>query len=185
MSRNTLPLIVLALLVVAAIIAAGCTGSVVAPVTGDIKKFSSADEIREYIKNNTALADENGYGESWAATDMAIAPRAAVAESAVAKGVSLSAQSIGSADHSTTNVQVAGVDEPDFVKNDGKYIYVIAGQTLAIVDAYPAASASVVSKTEIEDSPKDIFIDGNRLVLFVTGSRDSDVTSTGGSGNAG
>ena len=61
--------------------------------------------------------------------------------------------SAGFADHSTTNVQVTGVDEPDFVKNDGKYIYVITGQTLAIVDAYPAAPASVVSKTEIGDFP--------------------------------
>ena len=83
----------------------------------------------------------------------------------------------GSADHSTTNVQVAGVDEPDFVKNDGKYIYVITGQTLAIVDAYPATSASVISRTEIGDTPRDIFIDGNRLVLFVTGTADTDTTS--------
>jgi uncharacterized secreted protein with C-terminal beta-propeller domain len=112
---------------------------------------------------------------------MAIAPRAAVAESAVAKGVSVSAPSVGSADHSTTNVQVTGVDEPDFVKNDGKYIYVISGQTLAIVDAYPAASASVVSKTEIVDTPKDLFIDGNRLVLFATGAEDRDTSSSGDS----
>lgn len=181
MSRNTLPLIVLVLLVVAVIIAAGCTGSVVAPATGDIKKFSSADEIREYIKNNTAFADQNGYGESWAATDIAVAPRAATAESVGAKGASLSVPSVGSADHSTTNVQVAGVDEPDFVKNDGKYIYVISGQTLAIVDAYPAASASVVSKTEIADSPRDIFINGDRLVLFTTGTDDRDLSSSGGS----
>ena len=87
----------------------------------------------------------------------------------------------GSADHSTTNVQVAGVDEPDFVKNDGKYIYVITGQTLAIVDAYPATSASVISRTEIGDTPRDIFIDGNRLVLFVTGTADTDTTSSGSS----
>jgi uncharacterized secreted protein with C-terminal beta-propeller domain len=182
MTRSTFPLLVLAALILAAIIATGCTGSVVAPATGDIKKFSSADEIREYIKNTTALAAEvegYGYGENPAATDMAIAPRAAVAESSVAKGVSLSVPaSAGSADHSTTNVQVAGVDEPDFVKNDGRYIYVITGQTLAIVDAYPAASASIVSKTVIEETPKDIFIDGNRLVLFVTGTEETDTSSS-------
>ena len=85
------------------------------------------------------------------------APQIAVAESAVAKGVSVPSVSAGSTDHSITNVQVAGVDEPDFVKNDGKYIYVITGQTLAIVDAYPAASASIVSKTEIGDTPEGPF----------------------------
>ena len=185
MSRSTLPLLVLGLLIVAVIIAAGCTGSAVAPAAGDIKKFSSADEIREYIKNNTALAGETDYanGGVWS-QDMAVAPGAAVAESAV-KGLTVPAASVGSADHSTTNIQVAGVDEPDFVKNDGKYIYVISGQTLAIVDAYPAASASVVSKTEIGDTPKDIFIDGNRLVLFTTGTEDTDTSTSGGSATSG
>jgi inhibitor of cysteine peptidase len=188
MKHSMLPLLVLALLVLAAAIAAGCAGSVVAPATGDIKKFSSADEIREYIKNNTALADENGYGESWAVTDSVrtmvptAAPQMGMAESAVAKGVAVPAAASvitgGSADHSTTNVQVTGVDEPDFVKNDGKYIYVITGQTLAIVDAYPAASASVVSKTPIGDSPRDLFIDGNRLVLFATGTQDTNTSSS-------
>jgi inhibitor of cysteine peptidase len=185
MSRSTFPLLVLALFVLAAVIATGCTDSAVAPPSGDIKKFSSADEIREYIKNNSAVAEENGYGYtgSWAATDLAVgAPQAAVAESAVAKGVSLSTpSSVGSTDHSMTNVQVAGVDEPDFVKNDGKYIYVISGQTLAIVDAYPAAMASIVSKTEIGDTPKDLFIDGDRLVLFSTGTDETDIASSGDS----
>jgi inhibitor of cysteine peptidase len=189
MTRSTLPLLVLALFIVAAIIAAGCTGSVVAPANGDIKKFSSADEIREYIKNNTAVAAEEdgyGYGESWAVTNgvrtmvPTAAPQIAMGESA-AKGVAVPAAIGGSTDHSTTNVQVAGVDEPDFVKNDGKYIYVISGQTLAIVDAYPAASASVVSKTEVSENPKDLFIDGDRLVLFTTGTEDTDTSSTGGS----
>jgi inhibitor of cysteine peptidase len=193
MTRSTLPLLVSVLLIIAAIIACGCVGSAVAPAAGDIKKFSSADEIRDYIKNNTAIAAEEdgyGYGESWAVTGgvrtmvPTAAPQIAMAESAVvAKGDSLTVRSAsaGSTDHSTTNVQVAGVDEPDFVKNDGKYIYVISGQTLAIVDAYPAASASVVSKTGIGDTPKDIFIDGNRLVLFTTGTEDADTSVSGNS----
>ena len=178
MSRDTLPLLVLGLFILAAIIAGGCMGSAVGPAAGDIKKFNSADEIREYIKNKTALADENGYGESWIATDMAVAP--SVAKSA-AKGVAVPAAIGGSTDHSTTNVQVAGVDEPDFVKNDGRYIYVISGTTLAIVDAYPAVSASIVSKTTIEDTPKDIFIDGDRLVLFTVGMEEMDTMSAGNS----
>ncbi len=178
MTRSALPLLVLALLVLAAAIAAGCTGSVSVPAAGDIRKFSSADEIRDYIENNTALAAAGDYGYSvnGIARDAGIAPQPAVAESSV-KGLAVPSASAGSADHSTTNVQVAGVDEPDFVKNDGKYIYVITGQTLAIVDAYPAASASVISKTGIGDTPRDLFIDGNRLVLFATGTEDTDLPS--------
>jgi uncharacterized secreted protein with C-terminal beta-propeller domain len=184
MKPSTLPLLVLGLLMLAAIIAAGCTGSTAAPAAGDIKKFSSADEIRDYIKNNTALAGETVYldGGVWARDTATAPPVPAVAESA-GKGITVPQAApggyAGSADHSITNVQVAGVDEPDFVKNDGKYIYVITGQTLAIVDAYPAAPASVVSKTEIGDFPRDIFIDGNRLVLFATGTQERDSSSSG------
>jgi inhibitor of cysteine peptidase len=180
MSRSTLPLLVLTFLMLAAAIAAGCAGSVVVPASGDIKKFSSADEIREYIRNNTAFAgaEDYNYVGGWVGRDAVMVPQAAVAESA-AKGLTVPASSAGSADYSTTNVQVAGVDEPDFVKNDGEYIYVISGSTLAIVDAYPAASAAVVSKTEIEDTPKELFIDGNQLVLFAAGMDDVDISSSG------
>ena len=55
----------------------------------------------------------------------------------------------------------------------GRYIYTISVATLTIIDAYPAAGASVISKTEISDTPKDIFVSGNRLVLFTTGTGTS------------
>lgn len=196
MRNSTFSLLVLiALALLAAIFAAGCAGTFVTPLSGDIKKFSSADEIREYIRNNTARAaghEGYGYGETWAATDAvrSVAPSGipqAAAEDGVAKGAAVPAAApllnTGSTDHSTTNVQVAGVDEPDFVKNDGRYIYVISGQTLAIVDAYPAASAAIISKTEIEDSPRDLFVRGNRLVLFETGMDETGTADSGSSGS--
>ena len=40
-------------------------------------------------------------------------------------------------DHSTTNIQVAGVDEADTVKTDGEYIYLASGNKTIIVKAYP------------------------------------------------
>jgi len=180
MSHRKLSLIALTtlMLIVVAVIASGCMGSTVTAPSGDIKKFGSPEEIRDYIKNNTQLAQESYYNTNgMLATDrMTAVPVMAVQESA-AKGTSLagalpSAAGFGSPDYSQTNVQVAGVDEPDFVKNDGRYIYVISGSTLAIVDAYPAASASVISKTELEDSPREIFINGDRLVLLKTGSEE-------------
>ena len=82
---------------------------------------------------------------------------------AAAGAVDYSTVSSGSGDYSQTNIQVAGVDEPDIVKNDARYIYTISGQTLTIVDAYPAEKAAVVSKTDIYDTPKDLFVTGDRL----------------------
>ncbi|MDP3565169.1 MAG: beta-propeller domain-containing protein [Methanoregula sp.] len=193
MSHRKLTLVALTMLVliVAAVIASGCMSATVpAPASaGDIKKFSSADEIREYIKNNTQLAGGSYYATDGMARSMTPAPIMAVQESS-AKGVtqSAAAPSIGgilSPGYSETNVQVAGVDEPDFVKNDARYIYVISGSTLTIVDAYPPSSASILSKTELEDTPREIFINGDRLVLLKTGiseladSEQTQVTAAG------
>jgi uncharacterized secreted protein with C-terminal beta-propeller domain len=186
MSRRKLSLIAFTalVLVLAAVIASGCISSTVTAPSGDIKKFSSAEEIREYIKNNTQLAQNSYYGTGgvWATDGTRTSPVMAVQESS-AKGASIpaaipSALNVGTTDYSQTNVQVAGVDEPDFVKNDARYIYVIAGSTLTIVDAYPAASASVISKTELLDTPREIFINGDRLVLFTIGSLDIAVSDT-------
>jgi uncharacterized secreted protein with C-terminal beta-propeller domain len=166
-----------AALVIAAILAAACTGSEATPPAGEIKKFSSADEIRQYLEENTKLAAE-AEGEMYWGGDVVVnevsVDRGVAQSTAKGLGTAAPAAIIGSTDYSTTNVQVAGVDEPDFVKNDGKYIYLISGDTLTIVEAYPAASAAIISKTVLDDTPRDIFISGNRLVLLTTGSPSRD-----------
>jgi len=171
MNRITFSLLVLAVLMLAAVVG-GCVSSAVVPAAGDLKKFHSVEEIRRYIMNNSAVAagSETSYNGVWTGADRVMPEALPAAGESAAKGVSSSVPSQSVPDHSVTNVQVAGVDEPDFVKNDGRYIYMISGQSLAIVDAYPAASASIVSKTPLDDTPRDLFIDGDRLVLFITGT---------------
>ncbi|VVB60249.1 Beta propeller domain protein [uncultured archaeon] len=69
--------------------------------------------------------------------------------------------------YSTTNVQVAGVDEPDIVKTDGTYLYVVANQTVYIIKAYPVTEATILSKITITNvTISNIFIRGDRLVVF-------------------
>jgi len=68
--------------------------------------------------------------------------------------------------YTTTNNQVRGVDEPDFVKNDGKYIYIINKNALKIIDAYPPENATILSQTPVEGDVSDIFLNGDRLVVF-------------------
>lgn len=71
-------------------------------------------------------------------------------------------------DYSTTNVQVQGVDEPDIVKTDGTYLYIVANQKVFIVKAYPAAEATVLSQIAFDNNTTitNIFIRGDRLVVF-------------------
>jgi inhibitor of cysteine peptidase len=183
MSQRKITLIALTSigLILAAVIACGCMSTTVPAPAGEIKKFSSADEIRDYIRNTTHLAQTTYYRG-----DGVIAPVPAPVvggQESSAKGVSSSdslnyAGGLGTTGYSQTNVQVVGVDEPDFVKNDAKYIYLISGSALTIVDAYPPVSASVLSRTELEDTPREIFINGDRLVLLKTGSSDIAVSSS-------
>ena len=71
-------------------------------------------------------------------------------------------------DYSKTNNQVEGVEEADIVKTDGKYIYYITGKKLVIVNAVEATNMKIASEIKYEEEqiePKEIFINGNRLII--------------------
>jgi inhibitor of cysteine peptidase len=74
-------------------------------------------------------------------------------------------------DFSTTNVQVQNVDEPDYLKNDGKYLYILSGSNLTIVNVYQPEQASIVTKIGLQDVPEgynlqNMFLNKDRLVIF-------------------
>ncbi|HTL32097.1 MAG TPA: beta-propeller domain-containing protein [Kofleriaceae bacterium] len=66
-----------------------------------------------------------------------------------------------------TNNQVAGVDEADFVKNDGQYIYLAQNGVFRIVDSWPADQTHEVSATPIEGQPKKLFVLGDKALVYV------------------
>lgn len=65
-----------------------------------------------------------------------------------------------------TNVQVEGVDEADFVKTDGEYVYVISHGDVIIARAYPPEAAKNLSMIRTGGSPIGIFVKGSRLAIF-------------------
>jgi inhibitor of cysteine peptidase len=168
------------LLILGAILATGCMGTpaITQPVSSELKKFNSTAEIEQYISDSMAANQQDGYYRTMVPTAGISTGLNVPQSSEQAKGsISVPAAFPGAVDYSHTNIQVAGVDEPDIVKNDDTYIYTISGSTLAIIDAYPAAGASVISKTELSDTPRDLFVSGNRLVLFTTGTETSEYTT--------
>jgi len=74
------------------------------------------------------------------------------------------------AKHSTTNVQVIGVDEPDIVKNDGRHIYALKHNRLAIVDTREPNPARAVTSVELDIPPlvqkHDMLVSGDRLAVL-------------------
>ena len=83
-----------------------------------------------------------------------------------------------------TNVQVAGVDEADFVKNDGQAFYVLAQGKFQIVDAWPAASAHRVGLLDLtaDGEPQKLFIEGSKAYVYLrVAGASSDYGYGGGS----
>ena len=72
----------------------------------------------------------------------------------------------GPTSFSTTNTQVAGVDEADFVQNDGTRIAVLAGGKLHLLHSWPAADMAEASSLTIDGWPRDMFLTDTQVVIF-------------------
>ena len=152
--------------------------------TQTLKKFSSIDELQNFLLNvegsrsqfrtfaggGDASFREGGLtleDSNQSTTPTAPSPQGAPASQTLDSELKTTIQD---PDYSTTNVQVQGVDEPDFVKNDGKYAYILSGDRLTIVDAYPAENASVTVKVALDIQEgqylQNMFLNNNTLVVF-------------------
>ncbi|MCW3996464.1 MAG: beta-propeller domain-containing protein [Candidatus Bathyarchaeota archaeon] len=137
-----------------------------------MRPFSSIDELKTYLINNTQQSYWLTAGGTYAANS-ALAPEA---------------QRAGGEDYSTTNIQVAGVDEADTVKTDGKYIYTISSiqnigyyysnsyypqtsNNVYIINADPQ-NARVIAKITLDNdtTPVGLFLsqDSNRLIVIAS-----------------
>ncbi len=68
--------------------------------------------------------------------------------------------------YSKTNIQVAGVDEADIVKTDGKHIYLASGSDVYVIRAYPPEKLSVLHTINLNDEHvKGLFIGNNTLIV--------------------
>lgn len=76
----------------------------------------------------------------------------------------------GGSDHSDTNTQVAGVDESDFIKNDGSYLYIQTSDQVSIVDIRAKKMKQLMVFTPqmgAGDSIRDMYVDGDRLFIII------------------
>jgi hypothetical protein len=69
-------------------------------------------------------------------------------------------------EYTTTNNQEVDVDEADFLKNDGTYIYMLANGKFRVLKAWPPTEATVLSTTAIEGDPRSMFVYEGRAVIF-------------------
>ncbi|MDD1716452.1 MAG: beta-propeller domain-containing protein [Methanolinea sp.] len=171
-----LGLLLLCGIVVVAIIVGLALQQAQTPVAGNggMKKFQNLEELSAYLSekeqsyttgSGQAVMYEpprnSGPGDAVVATGM---------EKSTASPAAIPMPTGGTHEYSTTNVQVRGVDEADFIKSDGEYFYLITGGELVIVDAYPPGDAHVLSRTSIEGQPVDLYIQDGRVMVMTSGN---------------
>jgi inhibitor of cysteine peptidase len=148
-----------------------------------LKTFSSEEELRSFLAANSKV---QGAFPFYGPSDVGfLGP--------TVEGFDASAPSLRL--YSTTNIQVAGVDEADIVKTDGEYIYVVSGNrnsgyvgvapglegpvkpstaptpsftsSVFILKAYPPEEAKIVSNLTFTDTcVVGIFVSGDRLAVL-------------------
>jgi uncharacterized secreted protein with C-terminal beta-propeller domain len=154
--------------------------------TNNIKKISSQNELKN-ILDASALFEGNFYDDRMFRTTMAVDTAMFDSEESVGAPVpsvapmpsdGVSKTGSGGSDYSTTNVQVENVDEPDYLKNDSKYVYIVSQNTLTIIDAYPAESAKLILKIALDIESQyiqNMFLNEDRLLIFYNGQSDDEI----------
>jgi len=151
-----------------------------------LKKFNSTDEMQKFLLDLQARQNvQTGFLTNGEQLRLGVAipttvpePMAAPGGIAVGKGAYQSAPTIGSVSsnvYSTTNVQVAGIDEPDIVKNDAKYAYILSQDKISIIDAYPGETAKLISKVGLDVNGnylQNMFLNKDRLVIFYNDNQE-------------
>ncbi|TWT41799.1 Beta propeller domain protein [Phycisphaerae bacterium RAS1] len=68
--------------------------------------------------------------------------------------------------YSTTNLQEAGVDESDVVKNDGEHIFLARGRTLRIINADPAGDLAEIGQVELNARVDSLYLLGDTVLAI-------------------
>ncbi len=131
---------------------------------------ASEAEIREWLLGQaTRWHHEATFGEMAFGVGRAVVSPPVVDAGNVPPGL---AQTTGGAgvgqapgDFSSTNNQVAGVDEADSVRTDGRYIYMLTAGEFLVIDADPA-SLAVVSRTTMAGYGHVLYLHGDRVTVL-------------------
>ena len=153
--------------------------------TQELRQISSESELREILASSDSFG--NVFFDEWAfptagvmvmEESMDLAQRGPVPEPQPEPAMESFKSGDDGVDYSTTNVQVENVDEPDYLKNDSKYVYIVSQNTLSIIEAYPAESAKLVLKIALDIESQwiqNMFLNDDRLVIFYNGQSQDEI----------
>lgn len=135
------------------------------PVIGTSQKL---EEIMKQIEENNSF-NNRGIVVAESANDAgSAAPTSAEKSSQAAAPESPAAAAVD--DYSKTNVQVNGVDEADWAKTDGRFIYQLSGTRILISDISNPASPKLAATLEYSADdgfyPQELYVDDEQLIVI-------------------
>jgi inhibitor of cysteine peptidase len=123
------------------------------PLVGQFRSFNSYYELKAFVLGRAYEyrdLERNSYGPMMSG---AAIPSAGTQQSTAGP-------------FTTTNIQVEGVDEPDQVKTDGTYLYVVSQSNVFIIQAYPPGQSRILTKLSYPWPVEGIFLSQGRLVVI-------------------
>jgi len=150
----------------AVLLGAACSGAPAQPMpiqqAVKLEPFAGCADLEQYIKDTAVrqmrsdLDNEKPGRRGWWG-------RGVLAEGDAVPGAAASGSSAPAPTaFSTTNVQVKGVDEPDFMKNDGTRIFTLSARTLYATASWPPQSTHLAGSLVIEGYPSSMFLQADR-----------------------
>ena len=137
-------------------------------VQNHVRRFSSYDELKSFVDatyHGYVLYRDSSF-DSVFANSVSLGLGGALAYDGEYVNYIINQTINNSTEYSTTNIQVNGVDEADIVKTDGGFIYVVSGTKVFVIAAYPAENARILSEIEENQNPREIFVNGDKLVVL-------------------
>jgi len=134
----------------------------------DMKQFTSEADLEAFLEDHAGSSSQMAYSDMRMIED---ADFAMPMTETFGLGTSVesalpSSTSIAPTDYSTTNIQVAGVNEGDIVKTDGSYIYTAYDTSIEIVQVGVDDTLSITSTIQIDGTPQNMYVNGSRLVVY-------------------
>ncbi|HEY8585065.1 MAG TPA: beta-propeller domain-containing protein [Capillimicrobium sp.] len=129
-----------------------------------LRSFDSCPQLVSYAQANL----DRSFGPT--AGEPMVTPRPEAVTAAPGADAGKAAEPTApEADSSATNVQEAGIDEPDTVKVSGRHLLAVAGTTLYAVDAR-AERPAIVGSVELPDGGShELLVRGGRALVIASG----------------
>ncbi|PKK86186.1 MAG: hypothetical protein CVT48_02290 [Thermoplasmata archaeon HGW-Thermoplasmata-1] len=149
--------------------------------TGEIKTFSSYEELKEFVAKGVQKAGSGSYGIAKGIGAPSGEDMAETSAPPQAPGTEAASDNGGSPDYTGTNVQVEGVDEADSIKTDGNYIYKVMNKWACYNDRSEVIQEEIhkvslvranggemdlASEITVSNDISGIFVNGNSLVVI-------------------